>query len=291
MADTKQLIRDVTTLTNNLAAASYSYQQWIGKVSTLYEQITNGMISKEEVKAKRAELYQIFTNLQRLNKSFGNNVSKFNKQIAPQIIAQLKGIPQQSSQVKTQALAYDLMKFADALDASGCSNLASKVDEFLKTSSALTIEDVNANLRGLIFGLIVRTNEMEKVQQKKAELVVGISKLAEFSDTLGAHLLADELDKMAEEEMSAPIQQPSDGTLSTRYCPDHIGTQTVRISERVYQCPLDGKVYNYEVGYKNYKGEQVPGGSIAAQTPSTSDYGGIPMRIYDSRQTILNRIN
>lgn len=129
--------------------------------------------------------------------------------------------------------------------------------------------------------------QLQTSPQKTGAVVQELIKLADFSDEIGAYELADELDKIAEEI----IQPPSEGTLSTRYCPDHNGVQAVRISERVYQCPIDGKIYNYETGYTNYKGQKVPGGSIAAQTPTTSDFGGIPMRIYDSRQNILNRVN
>jgi hypothetical protein len=94
-----------------------------------------------------------------------------------------------------------------------------------------------------------------------------------------------------EEEQTPPIQPSHEGSLSTRYCPDHHGVQAIRISERIYQCPIDGKTYNYGTGYINYQGQIVPGGSVAEQTPNTSDTGGIPMRFYDSRQSILNRIN
>lgn len=76
--------------------------------------------------------------------------------------------------------------------------------------------------------------------------------------------------------------------LQTRYCPDHNGVQTTRIGERTYQCPLDKKVYNYETGYTDYKGEHVPGGSIAQQTPGSSDYFATPSRIFDTRDNLMN---
>jgi len=78
--------------------------------------------------------------------------------------------------------------------------------------------------------------------------------------------------------------------LNTRYCPDHHGVQTSRIGERVYQCSLDKKIYNYETGYTNYKGENIPGGSVAHQTPESSDYFAAPSRIFDSRENLMNPI-
>jgi len=143
-----------------------------------------------------------------------------------------------------------------------------------------------------------------KVPYTSAASLEEMVKFADYLDEIGAYALADTvteglfllkqayIPKMRKEEKKeSPIQPPHEGTLSTRYCPDHRGVQTIRIAERTYQCPIDGKVYNYDNGYVNYQGQKVPGGSVAAQTPTSADYGGIPMRIYDSRQSILNRIN
>jgi len=168
-----------------------------------------------------------------------------------------------------------LAKVADTLDEMGEYDLANKIDKALKRVDA-------TNIPSLV-------------------------KLANHMDNMGFHKLADKIDKNLdqaeygffprerkseeEEETVEPVQPPRLGSLSTRYCPDHIGVQSVRISDRIYQCPIDGMVYNYESGYKNYQGQRVPGGSVAAQTPTTSNYGGIPMRIYDSRQSVLNRVN
>jgi len=78
--------------------------------------------------------------------------------------------------------------------------------------------------------------------------------------------------------------------LSTRYCPDHVGVQMGRVGESIYQCPLDGKAYNWDTGYTDYEGNQVPGGSVAAQTPDSSGYG-IPHRIFDTREVTINEVN
>lgn len=142
-------------------------------------------------------------------------------------------------------------------------------------------------------------------EQKAAIQFSDLIKFADYLDGIGAYTLADVLTESMfivkqayipkmmnnNSEESLPIKPLNEGFLSTRYCPDHRGVQAIRINERTYQCPIDGKVYNYETGYVNYQGQQVPGGSIAAQTPIASNYGGIPMRVYDSRQNVLNRIN
>jgi hypothetical protein len=129
-------------------------------------------------------------------------------------------------------------------------------------------------------------------------IVDELVRLADGLDVEGRHVLADVADRAAgivdrlkgktEEEL--PIKPGHQSSLSTRYCPDHVGVQTLRIGERMYQCPIDGRTYDYEEGYTNYNGQRVPGGSIAAQTPMTSSYA-LPQRLFDSRQNILNTIN
>jgi len=135
-----------------------------------------------------------------------------------------------------------------------------------------------------------------------------LARTADYLDESGFCCLADVMDKASEllvkcatyipkmrsnqEPTEAePIQPPREGNLSTRYCPDHVGVQASRIAEHIYQCPLDGKIYNYETGYVNYQGQRVLGGSVAEQTPPTSDFGGTPVQVYDSRQSVLNNIN
>lgn len=284
MSDVKQLATEIESMSNTLATVYQTYTTYINSLSTLYGRIMGGMLTHEEIVQDRAKINEIFTILNQYNIHFGSVVNKFNTQTGPQVITQL-GVTGTKAQ-----LVYDLIKLADSFDDSENCMIANEIDNFLKTASEfdelrLEIKD----LRDLVFALISRVNGVEKIQQK-AEVIQEITKLANFSDEIGAYTLANELDKMAG-EVAEPFQQPYEGSLSTRYCPDHNGVQAIRISERIYQCPIDGKVYNYEVGYTNYQGQKVPGGSIAAQTPTSSDFGGIPMRVYDSRQTILNRVN
>lgn len=77
--------------------------------------------------------------------------------------------------------------------------------------------------------------------------------------------------------------------LTTRYCPDHIGVQAFRVNENIYQCPLDGKVYNFNSGFTNYKGQRVPGGSVSEQTPQTANYGGVPQAVYNPRSNVISQ--
>lgn len=138
-------------------------------------------------------------------------------------------------------------------------------------------------------------DKMDRIIEKSkgnVAVVEGLVDMANSLDELGETALAEAVDGLLGIRKTASDQPVVPGhkrTLSTRYCPDHGGVQTIRIAENTYQCPLDGSIYNYETGYQNYKGEAVPGGSIAGQTPETSSYG-IPMRFYDSRDTILRSV-
>jgi len=58
----------------------------------------------------------------------------------------------------------------------------------------------------------------------------------------------------------------------TRYCPDHPGHQFYRISDRTFQCPIDGKVYSFIDGFKTEDGKVIPGGSLSEQTPDDPSF-------------------
>ena len=92
--------------------------------------------------------------------------------------------------------------------------------------------------------------------------------------------------KEVEEHHVAPYQAHN-STLSIRNCPVHIGVPVARIGEHTYQCSLDGEIFNWETGWTGADGEVHPGGSVAAQTPQSTEYA-IPSRIFDSREKILN---
>lgn len=73
--------------------------------------------------------------------------------------------------------------------------------------------------------------------------------------------------------------------LNSRYCPDHAGSMLMRKGEGNWQCELDGKTYNFEIGYTKENGSKVPGGSVELQTPPEYDH---PHSIFDTREGRLN---
>jgi hypothetical protein len=54
--------------------------------------------------------------------------------------------------------------------------------------------------------------------------------------------------------------------LSTRYSPDHVGVQTRRISDGVYQDPISGRIYDWNEGFTTETGEKYPGGAVSLQS-------------------------
>ena len=249
-----RLAQEITTMTNGFAYAYNTYSNTTKKIGTLYQYAINNQISQKDM---LKQLGQIYSNLSTYTRGFGALVSKFNKQIAPQIIA------------KSSEMTNDFIKLADAFDKEGNYKMASKIDEHLN----------NVAMKDDVEAFYIHNNMISKLAMNYN------IEFADFSDKVGAKTIADEIDKKIAELVEG------ERGLSTRYCPDHNGVQTVRVSERVYQCPMDGKVYNYETGFTDYKGQNVPGGSVAAQTSTTADFGGVPMVMYDNRHSVLNKIH
>lgn len=84
--------------------------------------------------------------------------------------------------------------------------------------------------------------------------------------------VADELDANCQFEMADRIDniikksKYGGRILSSRYCPDHRGVSLIRVDDDQFQCPLDGKIYDYNTGFVTYDGEVMNGGSITEQS-------------------------
>lgn len=206
-----------------------------------------------------------------------------------------------------------LMKLSDLandLDNLGATKEADLIDGFIKkyagpNNEDLPIEDLISLADKLDFdGNIVHANIIDEMIKRNAEPLeyIGESNDTEQSkryDSKHHHSLQirepknrkERVDREGREQHHVDTMRTSaQGTLSTRYCPDHVGVTLGRVGESTYQCPLDGQVYNWETGWVDYDGNENPGGSVAAQTPDSSGVA-IPHRIFDSRENILNSIN
>lgn len=100
----------------------------------------------------------------------------------------------------------------------------------------------------------------------------------------------ERLDKDREKHHIQQYQERGTHPLQTRYCPNHIGVSMSRVGEGIYQCSLDGHIYDFNAGFTLENGDKIPPSSISNQTEMATPYAS-PARIFDSRQNIINTIN
>lgn len=204
----------------------------------------------------------------------------------------------------------ELIEYADHLDRNGFKSIANLFDFAINTISDLykntDIIKSSDDARVVIAKCAdymdgrnkIASDILDKVLKIALEDIPGrYGPISQFSRQEHSDMVYNTESTLPKQEKRKRNDQPNikeygeaGNQLNTRYCPDHNGVQTVRVGERVYQCPLDKKTYNYETGYTNYKGENIPGGSVAHQTPEDSDYFAIPSRIFDSRDSLMNPI-
>lgn len=148
-----------------------------------------------------------------------------------------------------------LADLAAALDLSGDPTLqkqASVLDELL-----LGISAPQGSYKAAKAAEDYRLEELKKKYEDPRKELAKVNMITDAEKAI-------EKSKMAKEYkiMEAP--------LSSRYCPDHPGVQIARIGEHVWQCEMDKKTYNYEIGFELINGNKVPGGDVAEQTQGLS---------------------
>ena len=204
----------------------------------------------------------------------------------------------------------ELINYADYLDASGLTSVANLFDFAVNTIANLEKNTNIINNSDDTRVVIAKCADyMDDINRTASDILDKVLKIA-IEDIPGRYGPISQFDRLKHSEQVYNTESPDKkqekrkrndessikgfgemgSHLNTRYCPDHHGVQTVRIGERVYQCSLDKKIYNYETGYTTYKGENIPGGSVAHQTPESSDYFAAPSRIFDSRENLMNPI-
>jgi len=76
-----------------------------------------------------------------------------------------------------------------------------------------------------------------------------------------------------------PVNLFGPTTMQTRYCPDHPSVMVTRVTDSIYQCPVDGATYDYRSGFETEDGKQYTGGSVAEQTPESAEFYQSPRRL------------
>lgn len=149
-----------------------------------------------------------------------------------------------------------------------------------------------------------KKKKKKKLDKKsEAEVVEGLLKVAEVLDYAGdlegvslvenvLHIFAKQEDGMPKynletvekTERKYPEHAAIAPSLSTRNCPDHHGVQMRRIAEGTFQCELDGRMYNWNQGFKDYSGNSFPGATIrSVDFPDTTE------RMFETREMATNK--
>lgn len=98
-----------------------------------------------------------------------------------------------------------------------------------------------------------RAEELRKKYEQPREMLRDYNKISES-------------EKAIEKSNMTKQYKILEAPLSSRYCPDHAGTQISRVGEHMWQCEMDKKIYNFESGFELNNGSKVPGGDVAQQT-------------------------
>jgi len=176
--------------------------------------------------------------------------------------------PKEESKITSESIE-TLASIASAFDSSGDDELkkqASVIDELLLTIAAPpnAIENKRAVEEKRIQSLKDKYKQPRQELEDKNKISESQKDIAKSQYTKNYRI------------MEAPLQ--------TRYCPDHPGTQMTRVAEGAFQCELDKKTYNYEIGYDLSDGSHVPGGSVNNQSSHINDYSH---SMFDSREQRL----
>lgn len=173
--------------------------------------------------------------------------------------------PAPASNITSESIE-DLAALAHAFDKSGDPSLkkqASVLDELLLTIAAQP--NLLANKKAADDS---RIEELKKKYQSPRQELFETNKLADVEKGI------------SQSEMTKTYRI-LEAPLTTRYCPDHPGSQIARIGQNIWQCELDKKQYNYEAGFTLSNGNKVPGGDVSNQTQGLS----VPVHaIFDTRE-------
>lgn len=177
--------------------------------------------------------------------------------------------PPAESHITPESLE-ELANLATALDSSDDPNLkkqASVIDELLLT--------IAANPEALSNKKAADEKRIDEIKRKYENPRKDLEDNNKIADTKKA------IDKSDMTKEYRILEAP----LSSRYCPDHPGTQISRIGEHMWQCELDKKTYNFDTGFDLINGSKVPGGDVSEQTKGLNIQ---EQALFDTREGRLN---
>jgi len=179
--------------------------------------------------------------------------------------------PLEESNITSESIE-ELANLASVFDASGDPGLkkqASVIDELLLTIAA------NPNI----------LSEKRAAEDKKIDEIK--KKYEQPRKTLSETNKISESEKAISKSNMTKDPGILMGGLSTRTCIDHPGSQLSRVGEHIWQCELDHKIYNYDIGFELNDGTKIPGGDVALQTSNTINEPS--HAIFDTREGRLGQ--
>jgi hypothetical protein len=122
-----------------------------------------------------------------------------------------------------------------------------------------------------------KKEELDKIEELKKKYKNVNSEINEVNK------VSESLDSIKDSPVYKEYR-PLEAPMSSRTCIDHPGALLARVGDNTWQCSLDHKVYNYDIGFTTLKGNKVPGGSVSEQTPkhNPNDY-----QMFDNRRQRL----
>lgn len=192
-----------------------------------------------------------------------------------------KDLDQPNADLKVEDVLDKLSKIADKLDAAGAGEQADMIDEFLLKHAAKKSKQKDSAPESMVDWQDEEDTEQSKRYDSKHHHSMQIREPKTDKERLNLEGYSD--------NHHVHSYQNVKEAASTRYCPEHIGITMGRVGESTFQCPLDGKMYNWEVGFTDYDGKFHSGGSVSSQTTDSSGVD-VSHRIFDSRDNILNRV-
>ncbi len=172
----------------------------------------------------------------------------------------------QSPELTSEKLE-DLAALADIFDKSN--------DDFLKKQASVLDE--------ILLTISAPKNALAQAKEKENSRIEELKKKYNLAkDGLDQEKIADS-EKAIKDSPAGKVYRPLEAPLSTRTCPDHPGAQVGRVGEHSWQCSLDKKIYNFDIGFETLKGNKVPGGNVESQTPQREEYH----TTFDTRESKL----
>ena len=172
----------------------------------------------------------------------------------------------------------ELAALASAFDLSGDPELQAEAAVIDQVLFAIAAPGEAVNSFNLVYD-----KELEELRKtrRSQDLEDKYTKTKEHLDEMYGHkAIADAVEK--DVRRYRPLEAP----LSTRYSPDRPGVSLMRITDRVYQDPTTGKVYDYAAGYTTDKGNDIPGGGVDEQIKDINDHQS--RSIFTTREGLLS---